>query len=69
MQTTTTTRPLVVLASGYVDDLLLMAAEVDSVMQWKKYLTTMQITQFVLDISLVYFGSMSFSIPFSRSVD
>jgi len=25
--------------------------------QWKKYLTTMQITQFVIDISVVYFGS------------
>ena len=26
-------------------------------MQWKKYLTTMQITQFVIDLVAVYFGS------------
>jgi hypothetical protein len=25
--------------------------------QWKKYLTTMQITQFVIDLFAVYFGS------------
>jgi len=25
--------------------------------QWKKYLTTMQITQFVIDICIVYFAS------------
>lgn len=27
--------------------------------QWKKYLTTMQIVQFVIDLFAVYFGSMS----------
>ena len=29
------------------------------VIQWKKYLTTMQITQFVIDLFAVYFGSKS----------
>jgi len=28
--------------------------------QWKKYLTTMQIVQFVVDLGLVYFGSKPF---------
>jgi fatty acid elongase 3 len=27
--------------------------------QWKKYLTTMQIVQFIVDLHLVYFGSKS----------
>jgi hypothetical protein len=27
------------------------------VTQWKKYLTSMQITQFVVDLFAVYFGS------------
>jgi hypothetical protein len=27
------------------------------VTQWKKYLTTMQITQFIIDLVIVYFGS------------
>lgn len=27
--------------------------------QWKKYLTSMQIIQFVIDIVIVYFGSKS----------
>lgn len=27
--------------------------------QWKKYLTTMQIVQFIVDLHLVYFGSES----------
>jgi hypothetical protein len=30
--------------------------------QWKKYLTSMQITQFVIDICIVYFASMSESV-------
>lgn len=25
--------------------------------QWKKYLTTMQIVQFIIDLFIVYFGS------------
>jgi len=28
-----------------------------TVSQWKKYLTTMQITQFIIDIFVVYFGT------------
>ncbi len=30
-----------------------------SALQWKKYLTTMQIVQFVIDLFVVYFGSKS----------
>lgn len=32
--------------------------------QWKKYLTTMQITQFVIDLAVVYFGSKCFTMSY-----
>lgn len=37
-------------------------------MQWKKHLTTMQITQFVIDLFVVYFASKHIIPSFSRRV-
>lgn len=44
---------------GYVLDRLYSKFPLDFFLQWKKYLTTMQIVQFVIDIFIVYFGSRS----------
>jgi len=38
-------------------------------LQWKKYLTTMQIVQFIVDLHLVYFGSESTQLLCTHSSD
>jgi len=48
---------LVVLKSGYGSSLSLASDWFLNALQWKKYLTMMQIIQFVIDLFVVYFGS------------
>jgi fatty acid elongase 3 len=54
-------RLLVEHGSGYVgsrsDFFNVLTDSNDIGMQWKKYLTTMQIAQFIIDLFAVYFGS------------
>lgn len=43
---------------------MISVSELTRTSQWKKYLTTLQITQFIIDICIVYFASESRSDPF-----
>ena len=56
-QIITITQLLVEPDFGYESLILWRIIASDSFVQWKKYLTTMQIVQFVIDIAVVYFGS------------
>jgi fatty acid elongase 3 len=53
--------------SGYASSKLLLEYIYPSCKQWKKYLTTMQIAQFVIDLCVVYMGSQCISTPLERS--
>lgn len=50
--------------SGYVFNKFDLVDANIPLLQWKKYLTLMQIIQFVIDLNVVYFGS-----KFDPSVD